>query len=267
MQDVKIYICCHKDYEDVGIKNQCYKLISDKDIKNESELELIKSDGFLDNRMWSELTQLYYIWKHPELQADWIGLCHYRRYFDFINNVPEFTKPIVATNISAPFNNYINYDICHYGKDLLSVAKIVKNVMPDYINFTLKMMDSHHYLPYNMFVLPKDLFNEMCEFIFTTLLEFDKQIKVNNNYVEMIKHIADYRECYVEKNMEPNCTYEYQARLYGFLSERLFTAFFVKYINEHGGMESLIEQDVVVTEKTYNKVKEKHLEDIENKDQ
>ena len=32
-------------------------------------------------------------------------------------------------------------------------------------------------------------------------------------------------------------------------------------------MESLIEQDVVVTEKTYNKVKEKHLEDIENKDQ
>ena len=101
MQDVKIYICCHKDYKDVGINNPCYKLISDKDIKNDSKLELIKSDGFLDNRMWSELTQLYYIWKHPELQADWIGFCHYRRYFDFMNDVPELTKPIVATNITA----------------------------------------------------------------------------------------------------------------------------------------------------------------------
>ena len=82
----------------------------------------------------------------------------------------------------------------------------------------------------------------------------------------MIKHIADYRECYVEKNMEPNNTYEYQARLYGFLSERLFTAFFIKYLNENG-KESIQEQDVVVTEKTYNRVKEKHLENLKEKDQ
>lgn len=127
------------------------------------------------------------------------------------------------------------------------------------------MLDSHHYLPYNMFILPKKLFNEMCGFIFDILLAFDRQIRVNNTYTEMIKHIADYREYYVEKNMEPNNTYEYQARLYGFLSERLFTAFFIKYLNENG-KESIQEQDVVVTEKTYNRVKEKHLEDLKEKD-
>ena len=52
---------------------------------------------------------------------------------------------------------------------------------------------------------------------------------------------------------------------YGFLSERLFTAFFIKYLNENG-KESIQEQDVVVTEKTYNRVKEKHLEDLKGKD-
>ena len=265
MQDVKIYVCCHKDYDDVGIDNPCYKLISDKDIKNSSKLELIKSDGFLDNRMWSELTQIYYVWKHPELQADWVGFCHYRRYFDFMNDVPELTRPIVATSIVSPFNNYINYDICHYGKDLLTVTRMTKEIKEDYLRYTMKMLDSHHYLPYNMFILPKKLFNEMCGFIFDILLAFDRQIRVNNSYTEMIKHIADYREYYVEKNMEPNNTYEYQARLYGFLSERLFTAFFIKYLNENG-KESIQEQDVVVTEKTYNRVKEKHLEDLKEKD-
>lgn len=266
MQDVKIYICCHKDYTDVGINNPCYKLISDKDIKNDSKLELIKSDGFLDNRMWSELTQLYYIWKHPELQAEWIGFCHYRRYFDFMNDIPELTKPIVATNITSMFNNYIGYDISHYGKDLLTVSRIIKAIKKDYLGYVLRMMDSHRFLPYNMFILPKKLFNEMCKFIFDVLLTFDAQIKVNNSYTEMLKHIADYRECYVEKTMEPNNTYEYQARLYGFLSERLFTTFFIKYLDENG-KESVQEQDVVVTEKTYNRVKEKHLEDLKEKDQ
>jgi len=266
MQNVKIYICCHKDYKDVGINNPCYKLISDKDIKNESNLELIKSDGFLDNRMWSELTQIYYIWKHPELQADWVGLCHYRRYFDFMNDIPEFTKPVVAKSNVSMYNNYISYDICHNGKDLLGVSRIIKILKKDYLGYVLRMMDSHRFLPYNMFVLPKELFNEMCEFIFNILFIFDKQIKVNNTYSEMLKHIGDYRESYVEKTIEPNNTYEYQARLYGFLSERLFTTFFIKYLNENG-KDSIQEQEVIVTENTYNRVKEKHLEDLKEKDQ
>ena len=88
MNNITIYICAHKDYNDIGINNQCYKLISDKNIKNNSSLEFIKSDGFLDNRMWSELTQIYYVWKHENL-TDNIGFCHYRRYFNFMNDIPD----------------------------------------------------------------------------------------------------------------------------------------------------------------------------------
>ena len=258
MQDVKIYICCHKDYEDVGISDPRYILISDKEIKNNSKLRFIRSDGYLDNRMWSELTQIYYIWTHPELQADWIGLCHYRRYFDFMNDIPEFEVPVVAKNIIQPFNNYINYDLCHYGRDLITIAKLLKDYDGTYLRWIIRMMDSHHYLPYNMFILPKAVFNDLCKFIFDVLFMFDKQIKVNNDYLAMLKHLGDYREAYVEKPMKPNNTYEYQARLYGFLSERLFSTFFIKYVVDNGE-KSIREQDVVVTEKTYNRIREKHL--------
>lgn len=266
MQDIRIYVCCHKDYEDVGIDNPCYKLISDKDIKNDSKLELIKSDGYLDNRLWSELTQIYYIFTHPELQGDWIGLCHYRRYFDFMNDIPELTKPIVPKNIFQSFNNYINYDICHYGRDLLTVSQMIQDIDESYMPYILNMLDSHHYLPYNMFILPKDVFNDLWSFIFKVLFEFDKKIDVNNSYEKMLMHIGDYREGYLEKNMEPNNTYQYQARLYGFLSERLLTAFFVKRINEVG-KDSFIQQDVVTTEKTYNQINENYLETKKEKDQ
>lgn len=261
MSELNIYVCCHKDYEDVGINNPVYKLISDKNIKNNTILDFVKSDGFLDNRMWSEMTQIYYIWKHPELQADWIGLSHYRRYFEFMNDIPVLTKPVIAKHIVNPYNNYAQYDICHNSTDLLLTLNIIGKKKPEYYGAFIAMMDSHKYFPYNMFILPKDLFNEYCKFVFEILEEFDKVIDVNNNYINMIQRIGKYRERYVEKSGYPSNDFGYQARLFGFIAERLTTAFFFKYMHDNGS-DSINEIDVVVTEETYNKLKVKHLDDL-----
>lgn len=253
-EKLKIYICCHKDYEDVGIKDSRYKIITCKDIKNNSSLEMIKIDSELDDRMWSELASIYHIWKHPEMQADYIGLCHYRRYFDFMNDIPEtFEKPIVPKRIGSTFNNYISYDICHNSKDLFGIMRIIYNDYKDYFPAIRVMSDSHFYFPYNMFIFTKELFNTYCEFLFGVLLQFDKKIKVNNDYSKMLEHIGDYRELYVERGSYPNNTYEYQARLYGFLAERMSTAFIMKYIHDNGE-NSIAETVVKITEKTYNKI-------------
>lgn len=253
-EKLKIYVCCHKDYEDVGINNSCYKIITCKDIKNNSSLEMIKIDSELDDRMWSELASLYHIWKHPELQAEYIGLCHYRRYFDFMNDVPtEFDKPIIPKRLGSAFNNYITYDLCHNSKDLFGLMRIIHTDFKDYSPAMRVMSDSHFYFPYNMFIFSKELFNTYCEFLFGALLNFDEKIGVKNDYNKMIQHIADYREFYVERDSYPNNTYEYQARLYGFLAERMSTAFIMKYIHEHGE-DSINETEVTITEKTYNKI-------------
>lgn len=258
MQDVKIYICCHKDYEDVGITNPCYRLISDKDIKNDTKLEFVKSDGFLDNRLWSELSHIYYVWKHPELQADWVGFCHYRRYFDFMNDIPEFTVPIVAEPIASKYNNFISYFINHNAEDLLYTILLAYKKKPEYFKYMMKFCDMHSYLPYNMFIFPKELFNDLCDYLFNILFMYDKYIDVGNDYSNMLKHIGNNRELYIEKAIKdgmPNNNYEYQARLYGFLSERLFSVYMLKYINDFG-KDSILNYKVRITEKTYNYIKE-----------
>lgn len=253
-EKLKIYVCCHKDYDDVGITDNHYKIITNKNIKNNSSLEMIKIDSELDDRMWSELASIYHIWKHPELQADYIGICHYRRYFDFMNNIPEtFEKPIVPKRLNSAFNNYIAYDICHNSKDLLNTMIIIHNDFKDYYPAINMMSDSHYYFPYNMFIFSKKLFNTYCEFLFNILFKFDKMIIVNNNYNKMIEHIGNYREQYVEHRGYPNNTYAYQARLYGFLAERMTTGFIMKYIHENGE-NSITETEVKITEKTYNKI-------------
>ena len=253
MQDVKIYICCHKDYEDVGIKDSRYSIITNKAIMNKTKLKMFRTDGKLDDRMWSELSSIYHIWKNPKLQADWIGLCHYRRYFDFMNDIPGFSKPVVAKCLTGAFNNYMQYDICHCSKDLIFTLRIIKKSLKEYLPAFIHMLDSHMYFPYNMFVLPKDVFNEYCEFVFGILLALDNIMKIDGKYENMLKHIGNYREYYIEKNMSPNDTYEYQARLYGFIAERLTTTFFMKYIHDHG-KDSIIERNVKITEKTYNRI-------------
>jgi hypothetical protein len=253
---VNIFVCCHKDFDFQGITNPGFKIISDKDIKNNNKsIGLIKSDGFLDNRMWSELTQIYYVWKHKELQTDYIGFAHYRRFFDFKNDFPQFDKPIIPKHLVNPFNNYMQYDICHNTGDLIKLMGIIQRKYPSYYVSFINMLDSHCYYPYNMFVLSKELFNKYCEFVFDTLLEFDKIIGVNNNYINMITHIGKYKEKYVEKSGFPLNDYAYQARLYGFLAERLTTTFFFKYMKDNGP-DSVIERQVLTTEKTYNQVNE-----------
>ena len=252
MQDVKIYVCCHKDYNDVGIDNSCYKLITKNNIKNNSKLNIIKIDKSLDDRMWSELSAIYYIWKHQELHADWIGFNHYRRYFDFMNVVPQqLIKPIIPEHSTLFFNNYAMYDVCHNSADLRRVLNIVATKYQKYYNGFMSMLDSHILYSYNMFVLPLDIFKEYCEFIFGVLGEFDKELNINNDYESMLKHIANYREAYVERDNYPNNTYEYQARVFGFLAERLTTAFFMNYMINFG-QNAVEEHKIIVTEKTYN---------------
>ena len=253
MSDVSIFVCCHKDYKSVGIKNPVYKLITDKDIKNKSKLELIKTDGYLDNRLWSELSQIYYIWKHTKLQKDWVGFCHYRRYFDFMNKIPELTKPVIPTKLASEYNNFINYDVNHNHEDLYLLHGIIKEKYPDYFKPFVKMLDSHYYIPYNMFIMPKKMFNAYCKFIFGVLFEFGKKIHVENDYVSMIKRIGLNRDNYIKKPGYPNNSFDYQARVFGFLSERLTTAFFFKIIMEKD-FDAVEEIPVKVTEKTYNRI-------------
>lgn len=86
MKKIKIIVCYHKDscriQDDVYLPVHVGKATSNCDlaIQGDNDGENI---SYLNN-LYCELTGLFWAWKN--LDADYIGLCHYRRFFTFKRN-------------------------------------------------------------------------------------------------------------------------------------------------------------------------------------
>ena len=110
MKTAKIIVCCHK--QDVMATQEPYlpihvgKMLSsaDLDIQSDAEGENISAK----NRSYCELTGMYWAWKNLK-NVDVIGLCHYRRYFDFhgqcdkvMPETPFKTEDFKKMDLSVP---------------------------------------------------------------------------------------------------------------------------------------------------------------------
>lgn len=165
------------------------------------------------NANYCELTGLYWAWKN--LPAEYIGLCHYRRYFtrsnpcscskkkqviltkaeweELLNEhpiiVPDKRKYYIETNRS-------HYNHSHYAKDLDMTEKIIQEKYPKYSEAFSKVMERTWAHMFNMFVMRRDYFDEYCNWLFDVLQELEKRTD-----------ITDYDVV--------------EARIYGYISELL----------------------------------------------
>ncbi len=170
------------------------------------------------NANYCELTGLYWAWKN--LNCKYIGLCHYRRYFSkksvtkdkkaAILHKDDYEKLLQKYDVLLPTkrNYYIEtvrsqYEHAHNKRDLDEAEKIVKELYPEYGEAFTKVMNRTKLYILNMFVMKKDKFDEYCEWLFDILFELEKRID-----------ISSYNQ--------------YEARVFGFLSERLFNVWLEK---------------------------------------
>lgn len=81
---VSIYVCYHDDF--YMVKDGVFKPIQVGSSFSKTNLDMLKdniSDNISEkNDKYCEMTALYWAWKN-DVDADWIGLMHYRRFFDF----------------------------------------------------------------------------------------------------------------------------------------------------------------------------------------
>lgn len=210
-----IYIATHTDFREVKTADN-YHIVSSKPLTDKYSVPVTIADNSLKalQHAYSEGFHLYEIWTFLQ-HTKFIGLNHYRRYFDIEKEENTIPKPL-------NFNMHKQYADCHNIEDLIEVEKIVDEKFPFY---HLDYENINVLFPCNMFVLDKIAFNRYCFFMFSVLDEFNKR---------KLLFTDDDVRTYVEKNKGKYKSFnlDYQSRLQGFLMERISTIFFLNYFKD-----------------------------------
>lgn len=163
------------------------------------------------NPYYCELTGLYWAWRN--LDADYVGLAHYRRHFkgkgkgktpfDSVLTEKETEALLKNTDIILPVKRHYvietvgnHYAHTHYKKDLDKTRVVLAKIYPEYLKAFDRHMRSTSGHMFNMFIMKKELADAYCEFLFTVL--------------QQLRKMVDFR------------SYDaFQARLFGRISELL----------------------------------------------
>jgi len=235
---LNLYIITHKDFNNY-ITNPNYKILCDDyyQLKNNYTLNIINTKNnnelFKKRIGYSEGSKIYYIWKQYKnniIKSKYVGFNHYRRIFNFGNNIPDLDKifkkydVILNRRFKSKFSLKKQYYKSHTEKDLNEVLNIIKKKFPKYYSIALKTIKSKNFYICNIFIMKSEDFIKYGNFVFTILNEFDKK----NNLIsdENIKDYVLKIKKKKKKNKRKKFKIEYQRRLQGFLLERISNIFY-----------------------------------------
>lgn len=145
------------------------------------------------NANYCELTGVYWAWKNVD--ADYIGLSHYRRHFYLKKSKNKFASILnkeQAINLLSKFDiivpnkrkyyietNYSHYIHAHKQEGLDSIIQIIKTHYPDYsIALDLVMNRTWAHM-FNMFIMKKEYFDKYCEWLFDILFKVEKCLDIS----------------------------------------------------------------------------------------
>lgn len=210
---VRIIVAAHRQYRMPD--DPVYLPLLVGAARNETDWDITRDDGGDNisgkNLNYCELTGLYWAWKNME--ADYIGLVHYRRYFsngkwwrkktDRILTGPEIAGYIGKSDILLPKprhylieTNYSQYAHAHHAEDLDITRQIIRSRHPRYLEAFDRVMGKTSGHRCNMMIMKKELLDQYCAWLFDILFS-----------LESVLDISAYSEN--------------DRRVYGFVGERL----------------------------------------------
>ncbi|MBP3597209.1 MAG: DUF4422 domain-containing protein [Clostridia bacterium] len=198
MKNIKIIVATHQKYQ--MPKDTMYLPIHVGAEGNDNigyKKDNIGENISIKNPYFCELTGLYWAWKN--LDAEYIGLTHYRRHFTVNNKIPnneedkfkivlsqnELEKKLKKTDIILPKKRkyfietlYSHYKHTMYVEPLDETRKIIAERCPKYLKEfdKLKTRTSSHM--FNMFIMKKEYFDRYSEWLFDILFELEKRVDV-----------------------------------------------------------------------------------------
>ena len=205
--DTRIYICTHKRFEPP--KDEIYRPIHvGRSISQALGYEGDDQGDSISekNKSFCELTGLYWIWKNVD--CDIVGIAHYRRYFEnkgqlldkaYVERIlcdEGYDIIVPSSGMSEYANNRQHYEKAHYKRDYEITRQVLIEKYPEYERAFDLFSETNLESYCNMLITRKSIYDEYCSWLFDILFEVEKRTDVSG-YIP------------------------YQARLYGYLSERL----------------------------------------------
>ncbi len=224
--DIRILVAIHKKHwapaDDMYLPLHVGKAISEVELgcQGDDEGDNISAK----NNKYSELTGLYWAWKNVD--ADAIGLAHYRRYLaepGRLHNVrgdsaegkilTKSTAEQILSRVDAIVSRrrkymietmYSHYDHTHDGEHLRLTGEIIKRQCPDYLSAYQNMLNRTSGHMFNLFVMKKEAFDAYCAWLFPILEELEAEVDDSQMTPFERRYIGRIGELLLDVWMEKN---------------------------------------------------------------
>lgn len=217
--NIKILVACHKADPAIRRDDIYMPIQVGKALHPELDLGFQTDDtgeNISDkNGSYCELTAVYWAWKNLK-NVDYIGLAHYRRYFDFktfgastrivapeeVKTLKDLTPDIkklnedevivpsfwsCATSIETNFQKNV------LSQDIYILYKVIEKYSPDYLPTFEKYMLGNHRTGYNMFIMSWKNFDNYCSWLFSILFKVEKSVRLTS-YISYIRLFGYFGE-------------------------------------------------------------------------
>ena len=215
--NTKIYICTHTDFE-CPVSNPVYEIADTRKLFDSSDC-----DG-VDELFYSELRVYHHLAEKVKLPK-YVGFCQYRKYYEFMDDVPDLEKIISERGCIAtdpyPLKSsvYDHYSNCFCFADMDIMKALLHEVSPGLYPTFEKMLNGNWLYVGNMFIMPRENFLDAISIIWTCL----------QHYLDVVgkdirKRIIDHANLYLKRKGR-GAQLEHQYRLGGSLGERIMSAY------------------------------------------
>lgn len=236
--DIAIYVCAHRNFTCLTT-NKIYKVVTSKGVHiTNTELDVLYEDGVPEvsamQKAYGEFSRMYYL-RHKVDLPKYVGICHYRRYFDFTYENRQIEDILENYDVIAHQNGgYVNagtlYDMFkldHDASDLDECFNIVKelyNVTDDEIN----VVKNSKMFGNNMVIMKRERYKKYVDFLYSVISKFNEHhnLKTDN---DVYNYVASKEYIYKNKAWPTTRSLSHQSRLQGFLIERLTSLYILLF--------------------------------------
>ena len=217
-ENARIYICTHTDF-DCPVSNPVYEIADSRQFFPDD-----KADNGIDALFYSELLTYHHLAKQPDLLPDIVGFCGYRKYFSFLDDVPDLETLvrkhgcIATTPRQLKMSVYRQYAHHFSFADMDVMAAIIRCQEPWLWSSFQRMLAGNTLYTCNMFIMRRDDFIDLIHCVWRAL---DAWLDVCGR--DLPQRILQHPELYF-KNRGRGATIPNQIRMGGHLGERIVSA-------------------------------------------